>query len=211
MKRSALLSIFSIVFFAFSCDSNDDTSNSPVLDGFTHNNVFYETPNAYIEIDEDDNNTFPDNYTIFFTDGRMYDNDLNVNGSSGDYLFSLNTTKLVFLQIEASDNPSLNGLGLQPNTSYVVSNQDSVIIYNAQIDALNPSFFINNVEFGVGNENAGVINTPNNASSTITFTEINIDTNNLLNSTIEADYIFVNQVGESITGTYKGTFGLILD
>lgn len=207
-------SLLVVVLIVLSCDNNDDNSTTPSIDGFTYNNVFYETPNAYIEADEEDNNNdgFPDNYTFFFTDGRMFDNDANVNGSSGDYLFSLNTTKLAFLKILVSDNPSLATSQPAAGNTYIVSSiEDTVIIHDGQIDPLTPSYLNNNIEFGIGNENVGTFHLPGAVVPTITINAMNLDFANPQNSTLDIDYSFMNTDGEVITGHYEGTFGVILD
>jgi len=218
MKKIIFLSALIALFFG--CDNNDDMQTDPVnpTDGFTHNNVFFETPNAYFEIDEDDDNVgiggdgFPDDYSFFFSNGRMFDNDANVNGVSSEYLFSLNTTNWVFLNIEVVDNPSLANAAPSAGNTYVVSSiNDSVILENGQIDAVSPAYFINSVEYGTGNETMGVINTPGIQGPSITINAINLDANNPAASTIDADYTFMNQNGEIITGHYEGTFGVILD
>jgi len=213
-----LLIVFTIAIF--SCDNNDDAQTDLVnpTDGFTHNTVFYETPNAYFEIDEDDDGPnvggdgYPDNYSFFFSNGRMFDNDTNINGSSGDYLFSLNTTNWVFLNVEVQYNPSLANSGPTAGNTYIVSSiNDTVIIENGLIDALNPAYFNGGFEFGTGNENVGVYNWPGAVGPTITINAINLDANNPTASTIDVDYTLMNQNGEVITGHYEGTFGVILD
>jgi len=201
----------------FSCDNNDDQQTDPVTptDGFTHNDIFYPTENSYFELDEDDDSPadgHPDNYAFFFSNGRMFDNDANVNGSSGDFLFSLNTTNWVFLNIEVADNPSLASSAPVAGNTYVVSSvNDSVIIENAQIDSLSTPYFINNVEYGIGNENVGTINTPGSQGPTLTINAINFNNANPAASTIDVDYTFMNQNGEIINGHYEGTLGVILD
>lgn len=210
MKKYILLPIFA--FFLLGCDNNDDVASA--TDGFTYNNSFYETPNAYIEQDEEDNNNsgYPDNYVFFFTDGRMFDNDNNVNNSTGDYLFSLNTTKLVLLKVLDSDNPSLVNGPLQPNTTYIVSSiEDTVIIHDGQIDALSPNFSNNGIDFGMANENVGTYHTPGAVGPTVTINNLNLDANNPQNSTIDISYSMMNTDGEIITGQYQGTFGIIQD
>lgn len=216
MKKFNLLLVLLIMAF-YSCDNNDDQQSDPqnATDGFTHNGVFYPTENAYFEIDEEDDSPadgFPDNYVFFFTNGRMFDNDANVNGSSGDFLLSVDTTNFVLLRVEVSDNPSLGSGGPSPGNTYIVSSIfDSVIVENVQVDPLNPPYFNNGIEFGTGNENAGIVNTPGSVAPSITINAINIDNNNPAASTIDADYTFMNQNGEIITGSYVGTFGVILD
>ncbi|NRD21382.1 hypothetical protein HNV08_15100 [Winogradskyella eckloniae] len=217
IKSLLVLLILTIV----SCDNNDDAQTDPgnPSDGFTHNGVFYETPNAYFEIDEDDDDPliggegFPDNYSFFFSNGRMFDNDPNnVNGLNDDYLFSLNTTNWVFLNVEVQDNPSLANSGPLAGITYVVSSvNDSVIIEDGQITGLNPMFINSGVEFGTGSETIGVFNWPGAVGPTITINAINLDSNNPANSTIDVDYTFMNTAGETITGHYEGTFGVILD
>lgn len=211
--------IFSIAFIAIgfvSCDNNDDSQANPTnpTDGFTYNNTFYETPNAYIEVDEEDNNNdgFPDNYTFFFSNGRMFDNDANVNGSSGDFLFSLNTTELAFLKILVSDNPSLASGAPSAGNTYIVSSiEDTVIIHDGQINALSPSYLNNNIEFGLGDENVGTFHLPGAVVPTLTINAINLDFANPQNSSLDVDYSFMNTNGETITGHYEGSFGVILD
>lgn len=218
MKSIKLLLV--VLITVFSCDNNDDEQTDPVTptDGFTHNNVFYPTPNAYFEIDEDDDDPniggdgFPDDYAFFFSNGRMFDNTANVNGVTNDYLFSINTTNWVYLNVEVVDNPSLANAGPQPGNTYIVSSvNDSVIIENGQIDALNPAYFNNNIEFGIGNETNGVFNFPGTQVPTVTINAINIDNANPENSTVDINYMFMNTDGEVITGHYEGTFGIILD
>lgn len=221
MKSIKFLFAVLLVITMFNCDNNDDAQTDPVTptDGFTHNNVFYNTPNAYFEIDEDDDDPniggdgYPDNYSFFFSNGRMFDNDpANVNGLNDDFLFSLNTTNWVFLNVEVVDNPSLSNAGPSAGNTYVVSSiNDSVIIENGQINGLNPAYFINGVEYGTGDENVGVFNTPGTQGPSITINTIDIDANNPSASTIDVDYTFMNQNGEVITGHYEGTFGVILD
>ncbi|MEE9363839.1 MAG: hypothetical protein V3U92_14655 [Cellulophaga sp.] len=211
MKNLKFIALILIVFIT-SCDNNDDTATP--TDGFTYNATFFETANAYLNIDDDDDNNDgkPDSYTFFFTDGRLFDNDNNVNGSSGDYLFSLNTTKLAFLNVLTSDNPSLTNTGPLPNTTYIVSSiEDTVIIHDAQIDSLTPAYLNNNIEFGMGNENVGTYHSPGAVVPTITINTINIDNVNPQNNTVDVDYTFMNTAGEIITGHYTGTFGIILD
>ncbi len=200
-----------------SCDNNDDTTASTSNDGFAFNNTFYETVNAYYEIDTDDDNPtigndgFPDNYTFFLTDGRMFDNDTQVNTSDGEYLFSMNTTRLAFLHIRVEDNPSLANSAPTPGNTYNVVNSDSVIIHDAQINSLTTPYFNNGIEFGEADENIGTYHTPGVAACTLTVNAMNIDTTNLANSTIDIDYTFMDQNGALITGHYEGTLGIILD
>lgn len=210
LKLIALVTLTALI----SCDNNDDTSTTTLTDGFTYNNTFYETPNAYIEIDEDDNdnNGSPDSYSFFFTDGRMFDNDNNVNGSTGDFLFSLNTTTFVFLKLNASDNPSLVSSPPVAGNTYVVSSvEDSVVLHNGLIDPLSPPYITNGIEFGMGNENIATIHTPGISNLTLTLNSIYLDTNTSTNSSINVDYIFRDSNGDLIEGHYEGTFGIILD
>lgn len=217
MKTIFKTAFFVFLSFAiFSCDNNDDeqTNTQNPTDGFTHNGVFFETPNAYFEIDEEDDNNdgFPDNYTFFFTDGRMFDNDSNVNGSSGDFLFSVNTTKLVFLKILVSDNPSLATTQPSAGNTYIVSSaEDTVILHDGQIDPLTNPYFNNGIEFGTGNENVGIFNFPGAVGPAVTINAFTYDNNNPELSTIDIDYTMMNQDGEIIAGHYEGTFGVILD
>ena len=212
--------ILVLLITVFSCDNNDDEQTDTVTptDGFTHNSIFYPTPNAYYEIDEDDDDPniggdgFPDNYSFFFSNGRMFDNEIYVNGVNDDYLFSLNTTNWVFLNVEVEDNPSLANAGPLPGNTYIVSSiHDSVIIEDGLIEPLNPVYINNNTEFGVGSENTGIFNFPGAVGPTITINALNMDNTNPAESTVDVDYTFMNGDGEIITGHYEGTFGIILD
>lgn len=214
MNKVLKISFLLVVLLIVSCDNNDDGSIAPLTDGFTYNNTFYETQNVYIEIDEEDHNNdgFPDNYTFFFTDGRMFDNDANVNGSSGDFLFSLNTTRLVFLHMLVSDNPSLSTAFPSAGNTYIVSStENTVVIHDGQIDPLTPPYLNNQIEFGVGNENIGTFHLPGAVGPTITINAMSLDFSNPENSTLDVDYTLMNTNGEIISGHYEGTFGVILD
>lgn len=208
LQSILLLTIITLI----SCDNNDDTSTTPQTDGFTYNNTFYETPNAYFQID-DDNGGQPLRYAFFFTNGRIFDNDANVGGTTNDYLFSTNTTEMVFLKVLVSDNPSLaNGnLPTAGNTYIVSSVENSVIAHGFQTNSLNSSYFNNGIEFGIADENTGTYHFSGIQGPTITINAINLNSSNPANSTINADYRFMNVNGEVITGHYKGTFGIILD
>ena len=214
----------------FSCDSNDDevtpdpVDPSTTLDGFTHheNNttpVFYPTSNAYIEIDEDNDDAYPlapDYYGFFFLNGRLLDNDTDINGTSDEVLLSVNTTQFVVIQVEVATNPSLQS-GIPPTTgnTYIASSNDSNVVTDLQVDSSSPQTFINidgtNVEFGEGNETNSTIYSPATLGHSVTINAINIDTVNPTNSTIDVDYTFVNTSGELISGHYEGTLGVFED
>jgi hypothetical protein len=206
--------LLAIIFILISCDKNDDVVNDVQNpDGFTHNQIFYETVNAYIEADGDDDNgdNIPDNYAFFFTNGRMFDNDANVNGSTGDYLFSMNTTEWVFLLIQTAENSNLDSLPPQTGETYIVHSNNSVIVHDGQIDGLTPPYLNGGTEFGMGNENIGTFHFPGAVAPTITINQLNIDALAPENNFLDAEYSFMNQNGETITGHYKGSLGLILD
>jgi len=214
MKTIFKFSLLAIVLLFISCDENDDVVNDVQNpDGFTYNQNFYETVNAYINVDDDDDNAdgIPDSYTFFFTDGRMFDNDANVYGSSGDYLFSVSTSKLVFLHVLTSENSSLSANPPSAGQTYVVSSNNSVILHDGQVDALTPPFYDNGFEFGMGNENVGTFHNPGVTGPTITVNQLDIDTMVPENSFIDVQYVFLNQNGETITGHYAGSLGIILD
>jgi len=214
----------------FSCDSNDDeTTPNPVdpsttLDGFTHheNNTtptFYPTSNAYIEIDEDNDDAYPlapDYYTFFFLNGRLYDNNTDINGTSDEVLLSVNTTQFVGIQIQVATNPSLQtGIPPSAGNTYVGSTDNSNVVTNLQVDSSSPQTFINiggtNVEFGEGNEANSTVYNPATLGHSVTINAINIDTVNPTNSTIDVDYTFVNTSGELFSGHYEGTLGIFED
>ncbi|TYB79717.1 hypothetical protein [Bizionia myxarmorum] len=215
---------------AFSCDSNDDAvTPDPVdptitQDGFTYHQdntspTFYETSNAYIEIDIDDNDAYPsvpDYYTFFFLNGRMYDNDTNINGTTDEVLLSVNTTQFVALSIEVSVNSSLNtGLPPSAGNTYIASANDSNVVIDLQVDSSIPQTFLNvgssNIEFGEGNEQNSTVFQPASMGHSVTINAMNLDTVNPTNSTINVDYTFVNAAGELISGHYQGTLGVIED
>jgi len=203
----------------FSCDNNDDaqTDSQNPTDGFTIGNTFFETPNAYYEIDDDDDNpltggdSYPDDYVFFFSNGRMFDNDADVNGSSGDYLFSLNTSEWVYLAVNVEDNPSLANSAPTVGNTYVVSDYDTVIITGGTISPLTPSYFNNGFEFGEGVEDVTTEHWPTDEGNTITINVLDIDVVNPQNSTIDVDYVFVKQNGYVVNGHYEGSLGIILD
>lgn len=225
MKILHKLLVLLVCIAVYTCDNNDDettpdpTNPNGTTDGFTKNGVFNETPNAYFEIDEDDDNPiiggngFPDSYTFFFTDGRLFDNHpANINGLNDDLLLSLNLTNLVFLTVEASDNPSLVSAFPLAGTTYIVSSlNDSFIGESLTVNALNPPYFNSGFEFGTGDESAGIINRAGSVGPTITINAINLDANNPAASTIDAAYTFMNQDGVIITGSYQGSFGVFFE
>ena len=220
-----LLLLTSVAFF--SCDNNDDLQTDPInpTDGFTHNNVFSETPNAYIEIDEDDNNPadgFPDEYNFFFINGRMADGDApGTPLDANEYIFSFNMTNFVFFSIQVTDNPSLaNSAPTAGNTYkgdvYSSSNMtpDTVIVENyiGNIVSLSTPYFINGLEYGnPSSDDDTNIQGAGNSIPLLTVNAININTTDPSLSTIDVDYVYENYLGEIFTGHYEGTLGVFQD
>ena len=216
-----------LLLTAFSCDNNDDAQTDPStpMDGFTHNNTFYPTPNAYFEIDEDDDNPndgFPDNYNFFFTNGRMADGDEpGVPSDAGEYIFTFNMTHFVLFNLKVSNNPSLaNAAPSAGNTYkgdvYTTSNTspNTVIVedYTGSIVSLSTPYFISGVEYGNPSaDDETNAQGPNNAIPSLTVNAINIDSANPALSTMDVDYTYQNALGETFSGHYEGTFGIILD
>lgn len=226
IKKLLILLAISI----FSCDSNDDAVTpdpadpSATLDGFTYNEdntnpTFYETTNAYVEIDVDDDDAFPgvpDYYSFFFLNGRLLDNDTNVNGTSDELLLSTNTTQFVRISVNVATNPSLNtGIPPTAGNTYVASSDDSIVVTGVAVDASTPQTIVNiggtNFEFGEGNDTNSIIHLPASLGHSVTINAINIDTVNPTNSTIDVDYTMVNSSGELISGHYEGTLGFFED
>ena len=227
MKTIFKISILfiAILFIGSSCDGNDDVQSSP-QDGFTVSNTFYPTENAYVGIDQSDrdNNGKADFYTFFFTDGRITTSFGEVGIGYG-YAYSTNTTKLVKLQVfEGASNPNLtntlmvgetyvassvlttviNGMGVT-NTGF---SKDSFVSYNLQVAS--PSFGTENgFDFQQIPEAIGIWHYAGTVGPTITINAINIDTATPTNSTIDVDYTFLDTNGNTITGHYEGTLGII--
>lgn len=213
---------------AFSCDNNDDAQTDPVTptDGFTHNNVFTPTANAYFEIDEDDdspNDGFPDEYNFFFLDGRMADgDDPGAPATANEYVFSLNTSNFVFFNLNVQDNPSLANSAPVAGGTYVGdlynvttnATPDTVIVegYTGSMIPFSTPYIINGVEYGnPSGDDYSNAQGANNATPTLTVNAINIDSVNPSQSTIDVDYVYVNLLGETFTGHYEGTLGVFQD
>lgn len=226
MNTKLKFSILALTFICLSCDNNDDASSEPILDGFTHNGVFTPTPNAYFEIDEDDDNPvdgFPDEYIFFFLDGRMADgDDLGAPPNANEYVFSLNTSNFVFFNLKVSDNPSLANSGPVAGETYLGdiynatsnSTPNTIIVKNylGAMVPFNPSYFINGIEYGNPSaDDFTNVQGSNNPAPTLTVNTININTTDPSQSTINVDYVYVNSLGETFTGHYEGTLGIILD
>jgi hypothetical protein len=222
-----LLMLFAISIF--SCDNNDDaqTDAANPTDGFTHNNVFHDTSNAYFEIDEDDDNPadgYPDEYNFFFIDGRMADGDASTGApaEADEYIFTLNTSNFVFFNLTVADNPSLANSAPTAGNTYkgdVYNNPtnltpDTVIVedYMGTFVPFNSPYFINGLEYGnPSSDDVANMQGANNAVPLLTVNAINIDTLNLSESTIDVDYVYENHLGEVFIGHYEGTLGVFQD
>lgn len=199
--------IIGLIFLA-SCDNNDDDT-TVITNKFTVTSIDFATPNCYIEFDEDNQTEF----NLFFLDGRMFDNDINVNGSSGDYLFSLSTSNFVFYNIRNIENSSISTPypTIQTGVSYIGSDNDSVIIHDFSVDALSPNFNTNGFDFGMPDETSGVLHQPMPGNSkTITINAYSFDSSTQT-GTIDVDYTYLDTIGNTITGHYEGSLGVLLD
>jgi len=220
MKTKHFFSLFWLVFSLLitSCDNNDDTQSDPSnpTDGYSLNGNFYETPNAYITIDQTDanNDNFPDYYGFYFLDGRMTDHygDLGIGNA---YAFSTNTTRLARFRLDNSQNPSLNSGTLTAGQTYISltgANRSTVVGYNLQTAT---SIFgtINGVDYAMLDTTLGNWHycDPDLLVPSVTINAINIDSNTPANSTIDVDYTFKDLQGNPVVGHYEGKLGVILD
>ncbi len=205
------LIVISTIILLTSCDQNTDTPTP--TNKFTVGGLDFETPNCYIEFDDPADGT-QNSFNLFFLDGRMYDNDPNVNNSSGDYLYSLNTSNIVFYNMVVADNPSIiipQYPNIQTGYTYIGSDNDSVIGHGITVNALSPNFSSNGFDFGMPDENSGVIHQPMPGNSkTITINSFNFDSTTQT-GTINVDYQFLDAIGNSVTGHYEGNLGVIID
>jgi len=101
---------------------------------------------------------------------------------------------------------SLNGFGV---TNSGFSN-DSFVSYDLQPGG---SIFgtENGFDFQHIPEVVGVWHYVGTVGPSITINAINIDNNTPTNSTINVDYTFLDTNGDTISGHYEGTLGIILD
>ncbi len=200
MKTVFKIFLITIACNLISCDQNDDVSTT--VNKFTIDATDYDTPNAYIEFDEDNQ----DEINFFFTNGRMIDNVNNIPSSDGgidDYHFSVNTTNFVFINIQdgANGNVLTPYPNIQVGNTYVGGASDSVILSGSIISL---GYFSNGFEFGFGDENNTIMHAQN-GNPNITINSYNFDTTTNT-GTIDVDYTY-----NGITGHYDGTIGVILD
>ncbi len=186
-KTLLILTLLSIV----SCDENDDVS-TPV-NKFTVGTTDYDTPNCYIE-------TNSTHINIFFTDARMYLNNPNQPGSSGDWLFSLDATNFAYFELRFIDNSSLNA-NIIPGV-YNAYSGNTVIGYNLSVSAISPAFFVNGEEFGMGDP---LLGNWSPGSGTVTVNSYTPASGSTL-GVINIDYVL-----GGITGHYEGNWGLMID
>ncbi len=198
------------------CDGEIDEDNVcdpfPDDNGYVFNNTFYETPNAYIEFDEDPG---PNEFNLFFTNGFMYDNANHYEGNTDDYLFSLDLSNWVFYNITEALNPSITDPvypTIDTGLTYTGNPSDSVILHNGAIVPFNVPLMINGTEFGYGDDNDPnqVVHTPGVSGPFITINNYSFDATTQT-GTIDVDYTFLDQNGATIYGHYNGNIGVIFD
>jgi len=218
MKKTIYNLMIFLLLSITACDKNDDAQNDPQnpTDGYTLQGTFYETPNCYITFD----NTNQDKIKLFFVNGRMLHNVTNaIPNTTIEYLFSVNTTNWVFLNILDTQNPSISSPqypNIQTGVQYIGSPVNSEIVHNGTIESLNPPFTDNNIEYGQ-DEGEYPPNDPNfelhkvGASGPfITLNNYSYDSNTQT-GTINVDYTFIDNAGNNITGHYEGNFGVFVD
>ncbi|MCF6308271.1 MAG: putative metal-binding motif-containing protein [Flavobacteriaceae bacterium] len=196
------------------CDGQVDEDNIcnpfPADNGFIFNDTFFETPNAYIEFDEDNQSEI----NFFFTNGLMLDNINHYEGNTNDYLFSLDLTNLVFYNLTEELNPNISTPYPTIDTGFMYTGgpSDSVILHEGNILPFNNPLIINGTEFGYGDDNDPdtIVHTPGINGP---FIVINSYTFDIITQTGTAniDYTFLDQNGISIYGHYEGALGVILD
>ena len=191
MKTILKTILILFIVLQISCDENTDTSTPTNI--FTVSGTDYDTPNCYIETNDTHIN-------LFFTNGRMYVNDPNQPGSSGDWLFSLNTTNFAFFQLKFSDNSNLNA-NIIPGT-YNADSGNTTVGHNLVVNSITPAFFINGVEFGMGADGQGTFNSGAGTVIVNSYTPAN---GSVLGE-INIDYTL-----GGISGHYEGNWGLLLD
>jgi len=210
MKTILKTTLILFILLQISCDQNDDVP-TPV-NKFTVAGIDYETPNCYIEFDTDNP---PSQFNLFFSNGRMFDNDARINGSSGEYLFSTNTSNFVFYNITEADNPSITTpsyLNIVLGTPYIASDGDSVIMHDFSVNSLTPNFNSNGFDFGEPDSMGGGVLHQQMPGNTTTITINNYNFNaSTQTGTIDVDYQFLDALGNTITGHYDGTLGVIFD
>lgn len=203
-----VLSIFAIGFLSCSKDDSSITPSQTLNNKFTINsNVDFLTKSCYLEIDEDDDdgNSIPDNYSLWLINGEMLDNDSKVNGSEGEYLFSVGQTYLTSIHIESSNNPilinNILNLGQVYNCSYETA-------YNLTVPSLANPYVLNGIEYGDGKDGSAISHKQENG--TITFTNYTVDIQNRT-GTLDFDYSFVDQNNIPVTGHFDGQILVIFD
>ena len=205
MKKIFNLFLILIVCNLISCDQNDDVSTP--INKFTSAGLDFDTPNCYIEFDE-----FTDNeasFNLFFLNGRMFDNDNNENGSTGDYLYSIGTSNFVFYNITALDNPSIEipqYPNIQTGVAYVGSTSDTVIVHDFVVDEI--EYTTNGYDFGMPDDTTGIVHQPMPGNNSITINSYSFDATT---QTGNINYHFLDAGGNAITGHYEGTLGVIQD
>lgn len=200
MRRIFKTLLIIIAFNLIACDQNNDIVTP--TNGFTVGSTFYETPNCYIEFDEDNQSEF----NLFFLNGRMHDNTTYPNGVTNDYLFTLNTTNFVFYNIRDIENPSIitpSYPNIQTGITYVGGNSDTVILSDGIINDLG----FTSSGFNFGQATGG---TQHTAGGTIVINSYNYNPTTQTGS-INVDYQGLGPAGNVISGHYEGNLGVILD
>jgi len=195
MKIILKIIILSLAISLTSCDPNDDVATPTNI--FTVSGTDYDTPNCYIEFDEDSQSEF----NLFFLNGRMHDNQTYPNGITDDYLFSLNTSNFVFYNINGFAFP-------QSGQTYIGGSSDSIIGHGGAI--LDIGFTSNNINFGQGQDGFGTWHEPGVTGPTITINSYSFDANTQIGN-IDVDYEFLDENGITIIGHYNGNLGVFLD
>ncbi|MBC5840719.1 MAG: hypothetical protein K2Y30_12265 [Flavobacteriaceae bacterium] len=198
MKTIKTLSLAFVATILFACTATDPFT--PIENSFAINGTEYETPNAYVILD--DGPQFKDGFIIALANAPLIQN--GTNGAAA----ATAMTQAAVLFVKNSPNTVANEqLVLINPTSHTLNTADTEILTNVSV--FGNTFLNNGNMYGEPSHvNANVYEISTAGNGTVTINNITIDYS-ARTGTIDCTYQMTASTGETITGNYSGTFGIL--
>lgn len=196
MKKITLLLLTLLII---SCGSNDDNNSPSTTNKFTIQNTDYETPNAYLQLDNGP--SYGNYFSLVLINGLMLQDTVRGN------LLSTNTTHGVTLSVRFGNSPVNSEQAITNNiTNGAVLNLSDDARAITNLTSYSNIITHNGVQYGdTDASTANLYEINNTGNGTVTINSFTVDLT-ARTGTVDCTYTITDENNVVITGSYNGTF-----